>query len=217
MQGKPFVLGVTGGSASGKTHFLRRLLDSFSPEEVCLISQDHYYKPIHEVPKDPNGISNFDVPQAIDVVRYRQDIQAVQSGLVVQKLEYTFNNPSIVPQTLTFKPSPIILLEGLFVFYAEEISSLIDLKVFIDAREHVKLRRRIVRDAMERGYDLDDVLYRYEHHVSPTYDLYVEPFKHEADLIIPNNKGFDRGLEVLVSFLKERIRTSEFKYEEPQP
>ena len=206
MQGKPFVLGVTGGSASGKTHFLRRLLDCFSPGEVCLISQDHYYKPIHEVPKDANGIHNFDVPQAIDTARFRQDILEVRSGQVVEKLEYTFNNPSIVPQMLTFRPSPIILLEGLFVFYAEDISSLIDLKVFIDAREHVKLRRRIVRDAVERGYDLDDVLYRYEHHVTPTYDLYVEPFKHEADIIIPNNLHFEKALDMLVIFLKNKIR-----------
>ncbi len=211
MQGKPFVLGVTGGSASGKTHFLRRLLDCFEPDEVCLISQDHYYRLMQDVPKDANGIHNFDVPQAIDTVKFREDIVTVRNGTPVEKLEYTFNNPSIIPQMLTFKPSPIILLEGLFVFYTEEISSLIDLKVFIDAREHVKLRRRIQRDAMERGYDLDDVLYRYEHHVTPTYDLYVEPFKHEADIIIPNNHGFEKGLDVLVTYLKERIRTSDFK------
>jgi uridine kinase len=202
---QPFVLGVTGGSASGKTHFLRQLLSYFQPGEVCLMSQDHYYKTIDQVPLDANGINNFDNPVAIDALQYKEDIVAVRSGQVVEKLEYTFNNPLIQPAVLTFTPSPIILLEGLFTFYFPEVLALIDLKVFIDAEEAVKLRRRIIRDNVERGYDLNDVLYRYEHHVAPTYYHYVQPFRSEADLVIPNNKGFERAMEVLVPYLKARV------------
>ena len=202
---QPFVLGVTGGSASGKTHFLRQLLSYFPPGEVCLMSQDHYYKTIDQVPLDANGINNFDNPVAIDALQYKEDIVAVRSGQVVEKLEYTFNNPLIQPAVLTFTPSPIILLEGLFTFYFPEVLALIDLKVFIDAEEAVKLRRRIIRDNVERGYDLNDVLYRYEHHVAPTYYHYVQPFRSEADLVIPNNKGFERAMEVLVPYLKARV------------
>jgi uridine kinase len=201
----PYVVGVTGGSGSGKTHFLRQLLSHFEPGQVCLMPQDHYYKAIHLVPTDANGIQNFDVPVAIDSEQYRTDILAVRAGQTVQKKEYTFNNPLILPQILAFAPSPIILLEGLFTFYFPEVADLIDLKLFIDAKEAVKLRRRIARDNRERGYDLDDVLYRYEHHASPTYDYYVKPFSQEADFVIPNNKGFDKALDIIVLHLKNVI------------
>lgn len=202
---QPFVLGVTGGSASGKTHFLRQLLSQFGPGEVCLMSQDHYYKTIDQVPIDSNGIHNFDNPVAIDAAQYRADILGVRSGNTVYKQEYTFNNPLVVPQTLEFTPCPIILLEGLFTFYYPEVAELIDLKVFIDAEEAVKLRRRIVRDNLERGYDLNDVLYRYEHHVAPTYYHYVQPFRAEADLVIPNNHGFQMAMDVLVHYLRKIV------------
>jgi uridine kinase len=201
----PFVLGVTGGSASGKTHFLRQLLARFGQGEVCLMAQDHYYKTEDQVPLDSNGVRNFDNPVAIDAALYREHIVAVRGGQTVHKQEYTFNNPLIVPQVLEFTPSPILLLEGLFTFYFHEIEQLIDLKVFIDAEEPVKLRRRIERDNIERGYNLADVLYRYEHHVAPTYYHFVQPYKGKADLVIPNNTGFDRALEVLVLYLKQKI------------
>lgn len=87
-------------------------------------------------------------------------------------------------------------------FYFPELFKLLDLKVFIDAKDYVKLKRRIMRDNSERGYDLDDVLYRYEKHVAPTYEKYIDPFKYDADIIVPNNNKFDKGLEVLVSYLK---------------
>jgi uridine kinase len=103
---------------------------------------------------------------------------------------------------LEFKPAPVIVVEGIFVFYLEEIRKQFDLKVFIDADEHIKLSRRIRRDGQERGYDMDDVLYRYEHHVAPTFDKYIRPFKSDADIIIPNNESFDKGLSVLVHYLK---------------
>jgi uridine kinase len=106
---------------------------------------------------------------------------------------------------LTFQPAPIIVVEGIFVFYFPEIRNLLDLKVFIDAEEHIKLKRRIRRDGQERGYDLEDVLYRYEKHVAPTFDRFIKPFRTEADIIVPNNHSFDKGLEVMVGFLKAKI------------
>ena len=201
----PFVLGVTGGSASGKTHFLKQLLAQLRPEDVCLMPADNYYKTIDQVPLDANGIQNFDLPAALDSALYRQHIEAVKDGQTIQKQEYTFNNPNVVPKMLTFSPAPIILIEGIFVFYFAEVAKLIDLKVFVDAQEHIKLKRRIQRDAIERGYDLDDVLYRYEHHVAPTYDLYVKPGAQEADIVINNNASFDRALEVLSIYLQAKV------------
>ena len=106
---------------------------------------------------------------------------------------------------LQFDPAPVIVVEGIFVFYFPEIREQLDLKLFIDAEEHIKLKRRIKRDGQERGYDMDDVLYRYENHVAPTYDRYIRPFKTEADIIIPNNHSFDKAMEVIVTFLKQKI------------
>ncbi|WP_337043270.1 uridine kinase [Emticicia sp. 17c] len=202
---KAYVVGITGGSASGKTYFLNQLLKSFSEEETCLISQDNYYRPQAQVPKDLNNVENYDLPEAINFELYAQHIEDLKNGKVVNQKEYTFNNPTVVPKILTFKPAPIIVVEGIFVFHSPEVSRLLDLKVFIDAREHVKIKRRIIRDGNERGYDLTDVLYRWENHVAPTYEKFIEPTKYDADIIINNNTHFEKGLDILTSFLKTKL------------
>jgi uridine kinase len=199
---KPFIVGITGGSASGKTLFLDKLIQSFDPGQVCLISQDNYYKARHLQPIDDKGVHNFDTPGSIDFDQYTKDIEQLRNGQTVYRQEYTFNNPNKKPKTLAFEPAPVVVVEGIFVLYYPELSDLLDLKIFIDAKEYIKLKRRIVRDKVERGYDLDDVLYRYEKHVMPTYEKYIEPFKEDADLIIPNNKNFDKALEVIKTYLK---------------
>lgn len=201
---KPFIVGITGGSASGKTLFLERLLSSFEPEEVCLISQDNYYKPRHLQPVDAQGVYNFDTPHSIDFEQYASDIRKIQDGETVYREEYTFNNAAKTPKTLTFSSAPVVVVEGIFVLYYPELTDLLDLKIFIDAKDHIKLKRRIIRDKVERGYDLDDVLYRYEMHVMPTYEKYIKPFKNEADLIVPNNSNFDMALDVIRTYLRAK-------------
>ena len=201
---KPFIVGITGGSASGKTLFLERLLNTFEPGEVCLISQDNYYKPRHLQPIDAQGIHNFDTPHSIDFEEYAADIRKIQAGESVQREEYTFNNAAKTPKILTFNAAPVVVVEGIFVLYYPELAELLDLKIFIDAKDHIKLKRRIIRDKVERGYDLDDVLYRYEMHVMPTYEKYIKPFKNDADLIVPNNHSFDKALEVIRTYLRAR-------------
>jgi len=200
-----YVIGITGGSASGKTLFLEKLLAFFEPHHVCLVSQDNYYKPRNLQPRDELGIPNFDTPDSINFDEYASDIRKIRSGKSVTRLEYTFNNPNRTPKLLTFAPAPIVLVEGIFVLYYPELADLLDLKLFIDAKDHIKVKRRILRDKVERGYDLDDVLYRYEKHVMPTYEKFIEPFKHDADLIVPNNRGFDKALEVIKSHIQEKL------------
>lgn len=202
---KPFTIGITGGSGSGKTYFLQGLSACFEAHEICLISQDNYYKPRDQQPIDENGIKNFDLPVSIDRDAFRHDLLLLKSGQNVIKQEYTFNNPQAKTQMLEFKSAPIIVVEGLFVQYFEEISNELDLRIFIEAKDHVKLGRRIKRDQVERGYDIDDVLYRYQYHVMPVYERLIEPLKHHADLVIPNNSKFERALDVLVAFLKSRL------------
>lgn len=200
-----YTIGITGGSGSGKTFFLEGLSSRFTPEQLCLISQDNYYKPRDSQPLDANQVKNFDLPESIDREAFAHDIKQLKNGQEVVKKEYTFNNPAKLPKTLVFRPTPILVVEGLFVQYFEEISSELDLKVFIEAKDHVKLGRRIRRDQIDRGYDLDDVLYRYQYHVMPVYESLIDPLKHRADLIVPNDKGFDRALEVLTGYLRSRL------------
>ncbi|WP_234735116.1 uridine kinase [Tellurirhabdus bombi] len=202
---KPFIVGITGGSASGKTSFLKGLLDAFSEDEVCLISQDNYYRPLSEIPLDPNGIENFDLPETIDHHRYAQHIEQLRAGHFVEQLEYTFNNPAATPQIITLKPAPIIVVEGIFVFHFKEIADQLDLKVFVAAKNKIKLDRRIRRDTEERGYDLELIKYQWENHVRPSYQKYIKPYKAEADVVIPNNQHYQKGLDVVIGYLKSKL------------
>lgn len=205
MSKKPYTIGIAGGSGSGKTHFLKLLSSHFSESEVCLISQDHYYKPIAQQPRDKNGIENFDLPTTIDRDLFLADVQKLKSGQALQKTEYTFNRQNAVAQVFEFKPAPILIVEGLFVHYFEEIAKELDLKIFIEAKEHLMVGRRIKRDQIERGYDLSDVLYRYENHVMPIFETLIEPLKHQADLVIPNNGNASISAEVVAGFLRSKI------------
>jgi len=203
---KTFTIGITGGSGSGKTYFLQGLASQFKPEELCLISQDNYYKPIDQQPIDENGVENFDLPISIDREAFQRDLLKLKSGQRVEKKEYMFNNSNAVPNILEFNPAPILVAEGLFVQYFEEIDKELDLKIFIEAKDHIKIGRRIKRDKIARGYDLDDVLYRYQYHVMPVFETLIDPLKHKADLVIPNNSNFDTALRVLAGYLKSVIR-----------
>ncbi len=199
---KPFTIGITGGSGSGKTFFLQGLASRLQEGQLCLISQDNYYKPRDQQHEDENGVRNFDLPGAIDREAFLDDLRKLKAGEDVVKKEYTFNNPAAEQRMLFLKTAPIIVVEGLFVQYFEEIDRELDLRVFVEAKDHVKMGRRIKRDQIERGYDLDDVLYRYQHHVMPVYESLIDPLKYHSDLVIPNNRHFNRALDVLAGYLK---------------
>ena len=200
-----FTIGITGGSGSGKTFFLKELARNFDSNELCLVSQDHYYKPTHTQETDDQGITNFDLPSSIDDKLFTEHIRQLKSGLVVEKEEYTFNNPNAKPGLLTFKPAPILVAEGLFILHYPDLEAELDLSIFIEAKDYIKLSRRIRRDNDERGYDLQDVLYRYQHHVMPVYEQLIGPLKDKADIIIPNNTHFKRALEVLTLAIRAKM------------
>jgi uridine kinase len=200
-----YIVGITGGSGSGKTFFLKKLQEYFKEDQLCMISQDDYYLPREHQPRDSNGIENYDTPHSIDLKKFISDLNSLRKGNTIHREEYTFNNPQVVPKLLTYKPAPIILVEGIFIFYLPEILQLLDLKIYIDAEEHIKLERRIMRDGRERGYDIQDVMYRFEHHVNPTYLKYIRPFREHADVIILNNNGFERALMVIRNHLEAQL------------
>jgi uridine kinase len=185
---KPYIVGIAGGSGSGKTFFLKRFLDHFTADEVCLVSQDDYYIPVaHNMTAEENKLYNFDLPHTIDHEHFENDINSLLNQQTIYKNEYTFNNPNVVPQLLEIKPAPILIVEGLFILHFKGISNLLDMKIFVDADEDIALQRRLKRDLIERGYSNDDVLYKWVNHVVPAYKDFLLPYKNDCHRVILNN------------------------------
>ena len=199
---KPYLIGIAGGSASGKTYLLNALLNHFNADEICLISQDHYYKPQAEQHIDENGQINYDLPEGIDQEKLMADIQSLLSGKPVKKLEYTFNNPDAKPKELTINPAPIVVIEGLFIFHFQELFKAFDLKIFIYADHDIKLTRRIERDQLERGLNMETVLYQWHNHVMPAFDKYLLPYQPVCDVVIHNNQEIKKDIEQLAYQLR---------------
>lgn len=204
-----FLIGISGGSGSGKTSFIRDLKECFTEEQVCFLSQDEYYKPREVQVVDENGISNFDLPDAIDQDEFYFDLVKLINGMEVKKEEYTFNNDRKSPHVLIFKPAPVLIVEGLFVFQNSRVFDLLDLKVLLHASDTQKIIRRIKRDRVERNYPLEDVLYRYEHHVLPSFESFIQPYFNKVDIIINNNKSYHRGKELLLAYLDKFLHAQE--------
>lgn len=179
--------------------------DRFKPEELCIISQDDFYHPRHEQKKDDQGIINFDLPTSVDLKKFAESVKKLIKGQTIQLEEYTFNNKKIKPRSLIFKPAPVIIIEGLFVFHNPAIKSMLDLKIYVEAKENLKVIRRIKRDQLERNYPLEDVLYRYEHHVLPSFERYILPHKDDVDVIVNNNASFKPALHMLITFIDHQI------------
>ncbi|MEM9545404.1 MAG: uridine kinase [Bacteroidota bacterium] len=196
------IIGISGGSGSGKTSFIRDIQYHFPNGEITLLSQDEYYHPRDEQYTDHNGIKNFDLPTSIDLDAFVEDIEKLKRGEVVRRKEYTFNNEKAKPRMLEFHPAKILIVEGLFIFHKEEIRDLLDFKIMIHTSNTLAVIRRIKRDRIERNYPLDDVLYRYENHVLPSYIKYIEPFINDVDIVINNNKNYDKALDMFVNYLK---------------
>jgi uridine kinase len=203
---RPYFLGISGGSGSGKTTLLRRIVERFGHEAITLISLDNYYISRDQLPRDLEGDINFDHPQALNLDALAADMTKLQAGHSFEILEYTYNNPDIIPAMLRFEPTPIVLIEGLFVFNHPGVEKLLDLKVFVDTSEHLRLSRRIRRDAAERGYGLDQVLAYYERFVVPMYRQHIEPFRNECDIIIPNDRHMKHATTVLIDHLEAVLR-----------
>ncbi|MBI1265975.1 MAG: uridine kinase [Cryomorphaceae bacterium] len=200
---RPYIIGISGGSATGKTSVLNALLAQFSEDELTLVSQDNYYLPKEQQSQDENGWTNFDLPESINRAAYFSDVQQLIQGKKVEKEEYTFNNPNKAPKIITFNPSPVIITEGLFVFYYEEIRELLDYKVYLQASPDIRLERRINRDHKERGYPKHEVIYQWENHVRPADVSYLEPYRNMCNIEIDNNEDFSHGVNQLAQHIRQ--------------
>ena len=208
---KPYIIGIAGGSGSGKTFFLNRFLDHFTADEVCLVSQDDYYIPVaHDMTPEENKLYNFDLPRTIDNAQFEKDVSDLIAGNTIFKKEYTFNNPSLSPKMLEIKPAPILIIEGLFIMHFKGIADLIDMKIFVEADEATALDRRLKRDLEERGYSNEDVIYKWLNHVKPAYNEYLLPYKGECDKLVINNTNTTANIVKITEEISHELRQKLF-------
>ncbi len=195
------VIGVSGGSASGKTTVANRIKEAFK-DSVELLSHDFYYLPYHELPLEDRDNLNFDHPNAFDTKRLIEDIKKLKQYLPVERPVYSYTLNDRLPETVTVSPSKVIIVEGFLIYENAELRELMDIKVFVDTDADERLIRRIIRDVNERGRSLESVITQYTNTVKPMHELFVEPYKKYADIIIPRGGMNDVAIEMLIHRIK---------------
>lgn len=205
MSRKPYLVGIVGGSGSGKTSFLRDLLARLPDSECAVISQDNYYRPIHEQERDANGHPNFDLPTSIHFEHFLDDLKKLTHGEPISKYEYTFNHRERQGRLMTVEPAPLLIVEGLFLFHFAQVRDMLDLRVFIEADLAICKSRRVKRDATERGYDMVHVEYQWEQHVLPSYEKYILPGREHAHLVVTNQDDYVDGLDRVANHVLENL------------
>jgi uridine kinase len=200
-----YIIGIAGGSGSGKTTLIKSLTVRFQPNQVALVSQDNYYKATELQPVDMNGKYNFDLPESLDRKHFFDDMVALSNGSTITKKEYTYNNSSSVSVDVVIEPAPVIIMEGLFIFHYHEICNELDYKVFIEADHATRLARRIKRDGSYRNIEEEMVRYQWQHHVRPSEEKFLEPYRDQCHLVIDNTHSLQSGLDALIELIEEQL------------
>jgi uridine kinase len=202
---KPLVIGVAGGSGSGKTTVVRRIIESIGANDILLLQHDFYYRDLRHMPIEERVLQNFDHPLSLDTELMIRHIQALTEGYSVEIPQYDFANHIRMEQSVKATPRRVILIDGILIFYEKELRSLMDIKLFVDTDNDVRLLRRIKRDIIERERSLESVLHQYEHFVRPMHFEFVEPSKRYADVIIPHGGQNNIALEMVDAMIKNRL------------
>ena len=201
----PLVVGLAGGTASGKTTVTRKLREALSGYRVAFIDQDAYYRDLADLSLAERRELNFDHPDAFDTELLVQHLHALKAGRPVQKPVYNFVTSTREPHQVPVEPGDLILIEGILVLHIEAIREILDVKIFVDAEDDVRIIRRLTRDIKERGRDFDHVVAQYLRHVRPMHLGFVEPSKRHADIIVPHGGHNDIAIDMLVGALRARL------------
>ncbi|WP_298221702.1 uridine kinase [Flavobacterium sp.] len=199
------IIGIAGGTGSGKTTVVHQIMNELPETEVGIISQDSYYKDNSNLSFDERALINFDHPRAIDFDLLVQHLQELKAGNTVDQPVYSFVTHNRTDDTVFTHPRKVMIVEGILILAHPELRDLFDVKIFVHADSDERLIRRLKRDIAERGRDMDEVLNRYQTTLKPMHQQFIEPTKAFADIIIPNDKYNTVAIDVVRAVINQRI------------
>jgi uridine kinase len=202
------IIGISGGTGSGKTTVANRILESVGAREVIFLQQDSYYRNLDQLPLDIRNAVNFDHPDAIDNDLLVEHVRALKSGKAIDLPIYDFKTDSRKAETIRVEPRPIVIVEGILIFAEVRLLKEMDIKVFVDTPDDIRFIRRLQRDIAERGRTAESVIEQYLLTVRPMHLQFVEPSKREADVIIPEGGSNLVGIDLISGKIRERLARS---------
>ena len=197
-----FVIGVAGGSGSGKTTVVRRIVDSLGPEQVTLLDHDRYYRDRNDLRLEERAALNYDHPDALETDLLVKHVRELKAGRTVDVPQYDFTRHARLSETETFQPRRALIVEGILVFTDAALRDLMDIKVFVDTDSDTRFIRRLQRDVAERGRTMESVIDQYQSTVKPMHLEFVEPSKRYADVIIPLGGHNTVAVDLLLTMLR---------------
>ena len=199
------ILGIAGGTGSGKTTVVNQIINQLPADEVCVISQDSYYKATDNLSYEERTKINFDHPRAIDFKLLISHLKDLKEGKSIDQPIYSFVTHNRTKDSIKTHPRKVIIVEGILIFNSEELRDLFDIKIFVHADTDERLIRRVRRDISERGRDIDEVLNRYQDTLKPMHQQFIEPTKNFADIIIPNDRYNTVAVDIVRTVINERL------------
>lgn len=199
------IIGIAGGTGSGKTTVVHQIMNQLPDAEVGVISQDSYYKKNDHLNYDERVLINFDHPRAIDFDLLVHHLNELKAGKTIQQPVYSFVTHNRTEDTISTHPRKVMIVEGILILAHAELRELFDIKIFVHADADERLIRRLKRDIAERGRDMDEVLSRYQQTLKPMHEQFIEPTKAFADIIIPNNKYNTVAIDMLRTVINQKI------------
>lgn len=199
------IIGIAGGTGSGKTTVVQQIIEELPKDEVCVISQDSYYKDTSHLAFDERVKINFDHPQAIDFKLLVGHLEELKNGKSFEQPVYSFVEHNRTSETITTSPKKVIIVEGILILTNPEIREMFDIKVYVHADSDERLIRRLKRDIAERGRDLKEVLNRYQTTLKPMHQQFIEPTKEFADIIIPTNRYNTVAVNLIRTIIHQKL------------
>ena len=202
---EPLIIGVAGGSGSGKTTVVRHIIDTIGEENILLLQHDSYYRDLKHLPFEDRTKHNFDHPSSLETELMIRHIKALKEGYQVEIPIYDFTKHIRKDQTRVVNAKKIILIDGILIFSEKELREQMDIKLYVDTDDDIRLLRRIQRDIVERDRQLENVLSQYQKFVRPMHLEFVEPSKRYADIIIPRGGKNEVALDMVNALIQERL------------
>lgn len=199
------IIGIAGGTGSGKTTVVHQIMKQLPDAEVGVISQDSYYKKTSHLSYDERALINFDHPRAIDFDLLVTHLQELKEGKTIQQPVYSFVTHNRTEDSISTHPRKVMIVEGILILAHAQLRDLFDIKIYVHADADERLIRRLKRDIAERGRDMDEVLNRYQQTLKPMHEQFIEPTKAFADIIIPNNKYNTVAIDMLRTVINQKI------------